>query len=293
MDEEYARTVGLVMAAQELLPAQPSDLTAILRDTGQREALLSPMWEAPPASGLVSYLHDHLDPGRIDRWHKVIDQLIQRNVARPILAGTPDYPVRLAQCWDAPPVLFATAPVPAGPAIAIVGSRDTTPEVLTITRELAASVASAGAVVVSGLAAGVDAAAHRGALDAGGQTVAVMGTGVAHIYPQQNAGLAEEIRRHGVLLSQFAPDAPRTKTTFLRRNHVIAGISDVSVVMAGQHRSGSHHEVEQAIAYGRTVLMWSPTLAGQQWAQQLAGIGSAAFVSSCDEVLTVLGEVEP
>jgi DNA processing protein len=164
--------------------------------------------------------------------------------------------------------------------------------VLTVTRELAATVAAAGAVVVSGLAAGVDGAAHRGALDAAGQTVAVMGTGITHIYPEQNTGLAEEIRRHGVLLSQFAPDAPRTKTTFLRRNHVIAGLSDVSVVMAGQHRSGSRHEVEQAIEYGRPVLMWAPTLAGEQWAQQLVTNGSATFVSSSKEVLTALSQVE-
>jgi DNA processing protein len=293
MEEEYATIVGTVMAAGELLPAQPSDLTAVLRDPEQLVELLRPVWEAPRSSELVCYLREHIDPGRIDWWHKTIDQLMQRNVARPILAGGPDYPARLARCWDAPPVLFATAPIPAGPAVAIVGSRDTTPEVLTITRELAATVAAAGVVVVSGLAAGVDGAAHRGALDADGQTVAVMGTGITHVYPQQNAGLAEEIRRRGVLLSQFAPDAPRTKTTFLRRNHVIAGLSDVSVVMAGQHRSGSRHEVEQAIAYGRPVLMWAPTLAGEQWAQQLAANGSAAFVSSDEEVLTVLGEVGP
>jgi DNA processing protein len=293
VNEEYARNVGAVMAAQELLPAQPSDLTGILHDREQREALLLPGWESPPqASDLVTYLREHIDPGRIDRWHKEVDQLMQRNIARPILAGTAHYPKRLAECWDAPPVLFATAPIPAGPAIAIVGSRDTTEEVLDMTRGLAAAVADAGAVVVSGLAAGVDGAAHWGALDVQGQTVAVMGTGITHIYPKQNVELAGEIRRHGVLVSQFAPEAPRTGTTFLRRNHVIAGLSDISVVMAGQQRSGSRHEVSQAIGYGRTVLMWAPTLEGERWAQQLAASGSAAFVRSSDEVLTALAEVK-
>lgn len=156
--------MGAVMAAQELLPAQPSDLTSILRDPEQREALLLPAWDSPPASDLVTYLREQIDPGRIDRWHKVVDKLMQRNIAQPILAGTTDYPIRLAQCWDAPPMLFATAPIPAGPAIAIVGSRDTTQEVSTMTRELAAAVAAAGVVVVSGLAAGVDGAAHWGRL---------------------------------------------------------------------------------------------------------------------------------
>lgn len=292
MEEDYARTAGIVMAAQELLPAQPSDLTAILRDCEQRDALLRPAWETPRSSELVSYLREHTDPGRIERWHKVIDELTQRGVARPVLAGTPDYPARLAECWDAPPLLFATAQIPADPAIAIVGSRDTTHEVLTVTREVAATVASAGVVVVSGLAAGVDGAAHRGALDAAGQTVAVMGTGITQIFPQQNEGLAEEIRRHGVLLSQFAPYAPRTKTTFLRRNHVIAGLSDVSLVMAGQHRSGTRYELDQAIAYRRPVLMWAPTLGGERWAKQLADSGAARFTSSSEDILDVLREVE-
>jgi DNA processing protein len=292
MDQDYARTVGTVMAAQELLPAQPSDLTAILGDPEQLTALLRSPLDFAPASELVRYLREHTEPGRIDWWHKVIDQLIQKRIATPILAGTPHYPARLAECWDAPPVLFVTAPIPLGPAVAIVGSRDTTPEVQTRAYELAAALARTGMAVVSGLAAGVDAAAHRGALDAGGQTVAVMGTGITHIYPPQNADLAEQIRHRGVLVSQFAPQAPRTKTTFLRRNHVIAGLSDVSVVMDGQQRSGSRHEVEQAITYGRPVLMWAPTLAGERWAQQLATAGSGAFVSSGEEILTTLREVQ-
>ncbi|GAB4911896.1 MULTISPECIES: DNA processing protein DprA [Mycobacterium] len=287
-DQDYATAVATVMAAQELLPAQPSDLTAILADPDEFAALLRPRWDPAPASELVRYLRENLDPGRIDWWHKVIDQVIQERIAVPILAGTPQYPARLARCWDAPPVLFATAPIPPGPAVAIVGSRDTVPELAASARKLAAEVAAAGVVVVSGLAAGIDAAAHRGALEAGGQTVAVMGTGIRHIYPPQNTDLADEIRRRGVLVSQFAPDAPRTRTTFLRRNHVIAGLADVSVVIDGQQRSGSRHEVEQAITYGRRVLMWAPALVGQRWARQLAAAGSAAFVSSGREVLAAL-----
>jgi DNA processing protein len=293
MDQDYARTVATVMAAQEVLPGQPSDLSAILRDPDQLEALMRRALEPTPTSELVHYLRENIEQGRIDWWHKVIDRLMQSRTAMPVLAGTPDYPARLARCWDAPPLLFVTAPMPTGPAVAIVGSRETTPQVLADTHDLAAELAAAGVVVVSGLAAGVDGAAHRGALDAAGQTVAVMGTGITSVYPPQNTDLAEQIRRHGVLVSQFAPHAPRTRTTFLRRNHVIAGLSDVSVVMDGQQRSGSRHEIEQAITYGRPVLMWAPALTAQRWARQLEAAGSAAFVSSGAEILATVGEAGP
>lgn len=292
MDSDYVRTVATVMAAQEVLPGQPSDLSVILTNPAQLEALLRPPLDPTPPFELVRYLRDNIEPGRIDWWHKTIDRLMQSRTAMPILVGSPDYPDRLARCWDAPPVLFVTAPIPSGPAVAVVGSRETTPQVLADTRALAAELAAAGVVVVSGLAAGVDSAAHCGALEAAGHTIAVMGTGITHVYPPQNTDLAEQIRRHGVLVSQFAPHAPRTRTTFLRRNHVIAGLSDISVVMDGQQRSGSRHEVEQAITYGRPVLMWAPALTGQRWARQLEAAGSATFVSSGAEILTTLREAQ-
>jgi DNA processing protein len=115
-----------------------------------------------------------------------------------------------------------------------------------------------------------------------------MGTGITNVYPPQNTDLAEQIRCHGALVSQFAPHAPRTRTTFLRRNHVINGLGDASVIMDGQHRSGSRHEVEQAISYGRPVFMWAPVLTSQRWARQLEAAGFATFISSADEVLSAL-----
>ena len=142
---------------------------------------------------------------------------------------------------DRPPVLFATAPIPTGQTIAIDESRDTTPAVAGRTRELAAALASEQVIVVSGLAKGVDAAAHWGALDAAGKTIAVMGTGITRIYPEENTELAAQSNTWRSHLAESSPNPPCTKTTFLRRNHVIAGLSDVSLVMDGQARSGSRH----------------------------------------------------
>ncbi len=113
-----------------------------------------------------------------------------------------------------------------------------------------------------------------------------MGTGIDRVFPpEENIDLAEQIRESGTVLSQFAPSAPRTGTTFLRRNSVIAALTDVSLVMDGRERSGSRHEIEQAIAFGRSALMWAPSLASEDWAQDLANRGLASFVSSVEQVV--------
>ncbi|WP_353366288.1 DNA-processing protein DprA [Mycobacterium sp.] len=179
--------------------------------------------------------------------------------------------------------------IPAAHSIAVVGSREASLGALDDAYQLGHELAARGVAVISGLAAGVDTHAHRGALDAGGMTVAVLGTGIRRVFPAENQSLTESIRRDGVLVSQFAPDAPRTGTTFLLRNHVIAGMSQASLVMDGRSRSGSRYEVEQAIGYGRLALLWEPSLGSEQWTQQLVESGQASFVSSTASVLSMLG----
>lgn len=288
MDTDALMAVATVMSVQELLPASPSDLTHILRNSAEREALLSLDHHAP-SSHLVSYLCEHIDLGRREWWFKTLSEVIESNTAHPVLAGTAEYPTRLAQCWDAPPVLFTTDTIPDMPAVAIVGSRGAADRALADAHSLGYTLAHHNVAVVSGLAAGVDTQAHKGALAAGGVTLAVLGTGIRHVFPVENGPLSEEIRRDGVLVSQFAPDAPRTGTTFLRRNHVIAGLSDASLIIDGRDRSGSRHEIEQAVGYGRRALLWEPVLASQAWAHELADTGQATFVSSAADVLGQIG----
>lgn len=283
-------SVGTVMAALELLPAEPSDLTGILRDTDQRSMLLA-RDAGPHASPLTRYLCENITPERVDAWAGEIETLCDTNPVSIALAGTSAYPRRLAECWDAPPVLFTAGSADQGPHVAIVGSRAASPEVVTDARTLAEELASTGVTIVSGLAVGIDTAAHEGALEVHGTTIAVMGTGIQTIYPEQNTALADRIISSGMLISQFAPRAPRTGTTFLKRNCVIAGMSDVSVIMDGRARSGSRHELEQAINYGRTALMWKPALVQEDWAQDFSNRGLATFVSSAAEVHRALDDI--
>ena len=281
---DIIRLASVVLAAMELVPGEPCDLTDLLRQPTERAALLGSESKGSRRP-LTSYLHKNLDLGRVDHWHKHIERLTHSQKVEPLIAGLPGYPTALLECWDAPPILFLRGELPVGPGLAIVGSRAASPEALSQTTEVSAEAARAGLVVVSGLAAGIDAAAHRGALGAGGPTVAAMGTGIELVFPPQNRGLAEEITSSGALLSQFAPDAPRTGTTFLRRNRVIAALSNTSLIMEGHERSGSRHELEQALSYGRKVLLWEPTMSREAWARELVSRRLAAFVSETDQVV--------
>lgn len=298
---ESIREVAIALAALELIPGEPSDLTALLRRPQERERLLGhgdvgDSSSFNPDSPLSEYLVTNLDLGRVEHWNKVLDQGVHDGRYIPVLLGDERYPRQLEDVWDAPPFLFLSAdhanvivPEPDVKAIAIVGGREVSAGVLNATRSVAGRIAKHGVHVVSGLALGVDTAAHWGALEAGGFTTAVVGTGIEQVFPSQNIQLAQEISRRGMLISQFPPGAPRTGTTFLRRNSVIAAMTVASLVMDAREHSGSRHELEQARRYGRKILLWHPTLRHESWAYSLEHEGYAHFVKSADDVLLSLG----
>lgn len=281
MDENYLP--ALVQAALELLPAEPSDLSAILRSDEQRRALLSRSARSD-STELTGWLCEEIEFSRVEHWYKRIEAAHNDLLVRTVLITDDGYPRQLAACWDSPPMLYVRGHLSSAQTVAIVGSRDAADQTLTSAHGLASSLAADGYSIVSGFAAGIDTAAHLGALDAGGHTVAVMGTGIRRVFPEQNIDLLARVVGQGAVVSQFAPDAPRTSTTFLRRNCVIAGYADVNVVMAGEGRSGSRHQAEQAIRYGRPVLLWEPVLGTQAWALALVECGLAAFFRSPEEV---------
>ena len=139
-------------------------------------------------------------------------------------------------------------------AVAVVGSRRATPYGLEVAETLAADLAARGVTIVSGLARGIDAAAHRGALRVGGRTLAVLGSGVDVIYPPENRRLAAEIAERGALLSQFAPGTPPLPQNFPTRNQVIAALSLAVVVVEAAEKSGSLITARLAAELGREVL---------------------------------------
>lgn len=166
----------------------------------------------------------------------------------------PDYPALLAATRETP-ALHVRGAMTADDAlaIAIVGARRATAYGLAVAGELAADLARRGVTIVSGLARGVDTAAHRGALGAGGRTIAVLGHGIDGCYPPENRDLASEIEAHGALVSQFFPGTPPQAHNFPVRNRTIAGLALGVVVVEAAERSGALITAAAAGDFGREV----------------------------------------
>ncbi len=175
--------------------------------------------------------------------------------ARFVMAGESDYPDILGEIPRAPVGLFVKGRTLADlvPMIAVVGTRAPTPRGKTVARELAGDLARAGLAVASGLARGIDTAAHRGALEAGGTTVAVLGSGLDRLYPPENAGLADEIVARGAVVSEFGMGRDAAPGHFPQRNRIVAGLSIGVVVVEAAERSGALITAARALEEGREV----------------------------------------
>lgn len=184
----------------------------------------------------------------IDRWLASSGaKLVRRNDAA--------YPAQLAALADPPPSFYALGNIGLLHAaqVAIVGSRQPTAAGRTLAARMAADLARSGLVITSGLARGIDAAAHEAALAAGGQTIAVCGTGLDVCYPAQHRALFERISREGLLVSEFPPGTPPRAAHFPQRNRIISGLSRGVVVVEAAAGSGSLITARHALAQGREV----------------------------------------
>jgi DNA processing protein len=172
-----------------------------------------------------------------------------------LAAGDPRYPHLLRESPDAPGVLYVLGELQAlaEPQIAMVGSRNPTAGGRDTARSFAAWFASAGVTVTSGLALGIDAACHEGALQSGGLTVAVLGCGLDSCYPRENARLFDKIRGSGALISEFPPGTPALSAHFPQRNRIIAGLAHGTLVVEAASRSGSLITARLAGIAGREV----------------------------------------
>ena len=188
-----------------------------------------------------------------------------------------------------PPVLFTrgTADERDGTSVAVVGTRQPTPQGIHQARQIAAGLAANGIPVISGLAAGIDTAAHTAALAAGGRTVAVIGTGIDRTYPAQNAALQEEIAAKGMVISQFLPGSPPTKASFPMRNAVMSGYALATVVIEAAYRSGARIQARLALQHGRHVFLMR-SLLEHDWARDYAERPGVTVVESADDVFAGL-----
>ncbi|HTI32246.1 MAG TPA: DNA-processing protein DprA [Miltoncostaea sp.] len=290
MSGEPQWPVGLARLAQVL----GRDLQRAARAAGGPEAL----WRAGrPRLGRAlrlsgSELEDAL---RLRAGIDVAADVARLRDAGVVTVGMPDprYPEGLRQLPDPPFCLFLRGEVDAalarlaeGPAVGIVGSRRATAAGTALAHRLGADLARCGAAVVSGLAHGIDAAAHQGALAAGGSTVAVLGCGVDVPYPRRNRDLARRVAASGALVSEFWPGTPPAPWRFPARNRIVAGLSGAVAVVEAGVRSGALITADFALELGR------PVLAVPGWPGALASEGcngllraGAALLETADDVV--------
>jgi DNA processing protein len=207
-----------------------------------------------------------------------------------------DYPVNLRLVPDAPPFLFYRGVLSSADAraVAVVGTRKASQDGLSRAARMARGISEAGITVVSGLAAGVDTAAHTATVDLGRRTVAVIGAGiVAPIYPAQNAGLAERIvAAGGAVVSQFWPTDPPSQWRFPARNITMSGFSQGTVVVEASSTSGAKMQAQAAYKHAKTVFLLRSLAAAQPWAQKMISDAIAAAVPP-DRQLDLLAEQPP
>jgi DNA processing protein len=270
----------------------PGTFRKLLNHFGAPEQALS----APLAALLaVPGMHERVARAIVDaQWAERVERECETITAQQIQILTWDddeYPPRLRAIFDPPPVLYARGRLDClrDILIAIVGSRRATSYGRSVAETLSRELAVKGVGIVSGLARGIDSAAHHGALKGGGKTIAVLGCGVDVVYPPEHDRLAAAICEHGVLLSEFPLRTPPDRGNFPARNRIISGISLGTVVVEADLRSGALITADMALEQGRDVFavpgnITSPSSRG---ANRLLKQG-AQLVEHADDILHAL-----
>lgn len=232
------------------------------------------------------------------------DQLIDEAVAtaeradkvdaRLVTVLDEEYPENLRLIYNLPPFLFVRGTLTNSDlrSVAVVGTRKASEDGLKRSGRMAALLAGEGVTVVSGLAKGIDTAAHQAALTAGGRTIAVIGTGILRCYPAENRSLAEEIISRGAVVSQFWPDAPPATYTFPRRNVTMSGIAQGTVVIEASHTSGAKMQARLALEHGKKVFLIRSLTEQQEWARKYVETRGAVMVEAVEDVIHALASPE-
>lgn len=281
--------------AASMLPASRAAVAAAFRELrhdesahGSAPAFLELLWSACRAN-------EPLPASTIAELMAAADQALDTGAGQGIVAVPlvdERYPPLLACINDPPPVLWAKGDFEtlARPAVAVIGSRAASPYALQVGTRIAAELAERGIVVVSGLARGVDSAAHRGCLEGRGSTAAVLGCGLDRVYPPEHADLASEIAGHGVLLAELAPGAAPLPEHFPLRNRIISGLSLATVVVEASEHSGSLITARCALEQGRDVMaVPGSVLTGRNRGSHALLRDGARIVESADDILGELG----
>jgi DNA processing protein len=252
--------------------------------------------DAPGLEGtgaaMAGALGRRVDEGEVDHYAQLIRGWAADGL-RLVTVLDVDYPANLREVYNRPPFLCVRGELRDEDtrAIAVVGTRRPSTRGLVQARQFAAGLARDRVTVVSGMALGIDTAAHEAALDAGGRTLAVLGTGINRVYPPSNGSLAARILGQGAQVSQFWPDAPPTRASFPIRNVVTSGLALGTVVVEAHGKSGASMQARVCLEHGKRLFLVRSLVMQEAWAQRYAQRASATVVDAVEDVLEVVEEL--
>lgn len=217
-------------------------------------------------------------------------EFISRNNIRVLFYTDNDYPYKLTQCEDAPVTLYVKGDIDFNSSkfISIVGTRNASPYGLALCKKLVLDLEEKGykPVIVSGLAYGIDVCAHTAALNSGFDTVAVLATAINKIYPAAHKSIASQIEKQGALVTEFVSETATVQGNFVSRNRIIAGLSDVTIVVESKQKGGALLTAEMANAYNREVMAFPGRVGDEnsQGCNNLIKANKAAMIESLEDL---------
>jgi DNA processing protein len=263
----------------------------LLEATGSALRLARRDWTGfEPPELLEALGGDEIDEATLEGYVQQIFDLESAGVSL-VTVLEEDYPTNLRLIYNRPPFLFVRGELRPEDdrALAVVGTRNASEDGREQAARIARELVEHNVTVLSGLARGIDTVAHESTLDAGGRTVAVMGTGIRRVYPADNRELAARIiDAGGTLVSQFWPDAPPTRYSFPMRNVVMSGMGVGTVVVQASSTSGAKMQARLALDHGKRLFLIESLVMHEKWARDYAERPGATVVKSVDDVLAAL-----
>ncbi len=281
----------LVLLSQFELPLKKID--NILNCLGERQSI-DEFFKSKECKKLISEeLYANMQVCASEARIRIYLENLKNSGIELITKFSDNYPEKLAYLPDAPYFLFCKGDISllSAKSIAIVGSRTPSNYGRIMTDKLSEGLAKNGVCIVSGLAYGVDSIAHRKALDEGGKTIAVLGSGFNNIYPAEHSNLAKDIAEKGLLISEYCPSMKATRYTFPQRNRIIAGLSDGVLITEAGIKSGTVHTKDFALDYGKEVfaLPGNANSEKSELPNALIKSGQGQCVTEAEDILTGLG----
>lgn len=296
-DEEHAALLALLEERPAMLGerAGKTSWSTIASEVSLRGSALA-VWQdahppGPPTLALDGDITDDADLRFKMAWEQLVEWEESTSFALATVLDA-EYPFALREIHQMPPLLFVKGQLRADEVgVSIVGSRNATQRGLSIAARVAEGLAARGISVISGLAAGIDGAAHEAVLKVGGRPIGVLGTGINRIYPPIHRELHSRVEAAGALVSQFLPDAPPTKQSFPMRNVTMSGLGRASIIVEASEHSGTRIQARVAVEHSRPVILTDIVVKATKWGQAMKDRPGVYVAGGTGEVMDIVEKV--